>query len=201
MLRGREGCISTFEGEYHYVLCGFAWEWRCAHLTRADVAGVVRSRKPLAVAIDTMVIGAAFTQCTTGAWGKERDRALTLHCRLRVNKARTHSYRWSCWDAGTRSGGSACVYTASLHSHRCSWSKDPQGSIWTLPHILPPPTHRLRWERRVIYSLTTSARASLCVLLNALLPLQMGQQRRGSIMGLAHRTGGHFSSRQLTFPP
>lgn len=38
-----------------------------AMLTGADVAWVVRGCKPLAVAIDTMVIGAAFTHCTTGA--------------------------------------------------------------------------------------------------------------------------------------
>lgn len=50
-------------------------EWRTrssltlysAMLTSADVAGLIRGRKPLAVAIDTMVIGAAFTRCTAGA--------------------------------------------------------------------------------------------------------------------------------------
>lgn len=36
------------------------------HLTDADVARLVRAHKPLAVAIDTMVKGAAFTHCTTG---------------------------------------------------------------------------------------------------------------------------------------
>lgn len=37
------------------------------YLTGADVARPVRGRKPLAVAIDTMVVGAAFTLGTTGA--------------------------------------------------------------------------------------------------------------------------------------
>lgn len=48
-------------------VCVCVCEWRRAHLTGTDVAGLVRGRKPLAVAIDTMVIGAAFTCWTTGA--------------------------------------------------------------------------------------------------------------------------------------
>lgn len=39
---------------------------RHVYLTGTDLARLVRGRKPLAVAIDAMVIGATFTQCTAG---------------------------------------------------------------------------------------------------------------------------------------
>ena len=39
------------------------------HLTGTDVAGLVRAGEPLAVAVDTIVIGAAFTHGAAGACG------------------------------------------------------------------------------------------------------------------------------------
>ena len=45
----------------------FVCEQRHAHLTGADMAGLLRVRKLLAIAIDAMIIGAALTFCTTGA--------------------------------------------------------------------------------------------------------------------------------------
>lgn len=36
------------------------------HLTGTDLARLVRGRKPLAIGIDAMVVGATFTRCTTG---------------------------------------------------------------------------------------------------------------------------------------
>lgn len=38
---------------------------RHVHLTGTDLARLIRARKPLAVAIDAMVVGATFTRCTT----------------------------------------------------------------------------------------------------------------------------------------
>lgn len=51
------------------IQCDVVWcvlKRRHGHLTDADVTGLVRAHKPLAVAVDTMVEGAAFTHCTTG---------------------------------------------------------------------------------------------------------------------------------------
>lgn len=117
MLRRRERkAVSAALKVNSTVQCVCVCECRCAHLTCADVAGVVRGRKPLSVAIDTMVIGAAFTHCTTGAWGNKRDSEITQSPAYKQSSdTHTHSYLWSCWDAGTQWGGIVCVYTTSLH--------------------------------------------------------------------------------------
>lgn len=78
-LRGGHGLLShatlpyygeedaTSEGtEGEHKCAEFICKWRDAYLTGTDVAGLIRGLKPLAIAIDAMVIGAAFTHCTTG---------------------------------------------------------------------------------------------------------------------------------------
>lgn len=40
------------------------------HLTGTDLAGLLGARKPLAVGVDAMVVGATFTRCTTGTYGQ-----------------------------------------------------------------------------------------------------------------------------------
>lgn len=48
-------------------------ERRHTHQAGADMAWLIRSRKPLSVAIDTMVISAAITHVTAGTSWKETD--------------------------------------------------------------------------------------------------------------------------------
>ncbi len=55
------------------------------------MAGLVRGRKHLAVAVDSMVISAAVTNCTTGAWKEERGSVQRSHHYLNLSKAQTHS--------------------------------------------------------------------------------------------------------------
>lgn len=60
---GEAGCVVSLKVN-RSVLSLF--KQRHVYLTGADLARLVRGRKPLAVAIDAMVIGATFTRCTAG---------------------------------------------------------------------------------------------------------------------------------------
>lgn len=63
----REGCVVSLKMN-RSVLSLF--KQRHFYLTGTDFARLVRGWKPLAVAIDAMVIGATFTRCTAGTWGQ-----------------------------------------------------------------------------------------------------------------------------------
>lgn len=114
-----EAASAGLKGEQYSVLC--VWRGH-AYLTGADVAGLVRGGKPLAIVIDTMVIGAAFTHCTTGAWGEERDSVLQLHRHLYLKKksSNTHVLTGDLGGMTTLGGGAACVCAQGLSVHTCA---------------------------------------------------------------------------------
>ena len=158
-----EAASAGLKGEQYSVLCG----WRGhAYLTGADVAGLVRGGKPLAIVIDTMVIGAAFTHCTTGAWGEERDSVLQLHRHLYLKKkeAQTRTFLpvilvgWRHSVEGQR----VCVHKASPFA-QVQLEQGPSGcQLKPSSYSTPSNTHAIRWDERS-YAHWWAAPVCVCV--------------------------------------